>query len=87
VWIYAIPLFSTTTLRDVMPNSDGHFSLYAMAPGSYRVVACDAQQDIDFHSAEGLAAWAGKGQTVTVDPGGTASVELDAVHIAPEGAQ
>jgi hypothetical protein len=56
VWIYAIPLFSTTTLRDVMPNSDGHFSLYAMAPGSYRVVACDAQQDIDFHSAEGLAA-------------------------------
>jgi hypothetical protein len=87
VWIYAIPLFSTTTLRDVMPNSDGHFSLYAMAPGSYRVVACDAQQDIDFHSAEGLAAWAGKGQTVTVDPGGTASVELDVVHIAPEGAQ
>lgn len=87
VWIYAIPLFSTTTLRDVMPNSDGHFSLYAMAPGSYRVVACDAQQDIDFHSAEGLAAWAGKGQPVTVDPGGTASVELDVVHIAPEGAQ
>jgi hypothetical protein len=87
VWVYAIPLFSTTTLRNVMPNSDGHFSLYAMAPGSYRVVACDAQQDIDFHSAEGLAAWAGKGQTVTVDPGGTASVELDVVHIAPEGAQ
>ena len=88
VWIYAIPLFSTAAaLRNVMPNSDGHFSFYAMAPGSYRVVACDAQQDIDFHSAEGLAAWAGKGQTVTVDPGGTASVELDVVHIAPEGAQ
>jgi hypothetical protein len=88
VWIYAIPLFSTAAaLRNVMPNSDGHFSFYAMAPGSYRVVACDAQQDIDFHSAEGLAAWAGKGQTVTVDPGGTASVELDVVHIAPEGSQ
>ena len=88
VWIYAIPLFSTAAaLRNVMPNSDGHFSFYAMPPGSYRVVACDAQQDIDFHSVEGVAAWAGKGQTVTVDPGGTASVELDVVHAAPEAAQ
>lgn len=85
VWVYAIPLFSTAAaLRNVMPNSDGQFSFYAMAPGSYRVVACDAQQDIDFHSAEGLAAWAGKGQTVTVDPGGTASVQLDVAHLAPE---
>jgi hypothetical protein len=87
VWIYAIPLFSTATaLRDVMPNSDGHFSFYAMAPGSYRVIACDAPQEIDFHSAEGLAAYAGKGQTVTVDPNGTASVQLDVVHIAQQGA-
>jgi hypothetical protein len=44
------------------------------------VVACDAAQEIDFHSTEGLAAWAGKGQTVTVDPGGTASVELEILH-------
>ncbi len=88
VWIYAIPLFSTTAaLHDVMPNSDGQFSFYAMPPGSYRVVACDAEQDIDFHSAEGLAAWAGKGQTVTVDPGGTASAQLEVIHAAPEAAQ
>ena len=26
------------------------FLFYAVAPGSYRVVACDAQQEIDFHS-------------------------------------
>ena len=88
VWVYAIPLFSTATaLRNVMPNSDGHFSFYAMAPGSYRLVACDAPQEIDFHSAEGLAAWAGKGETVSVDAGGTASAELDVLHIASEEAQ
>jgi hypothetical protein len=88
VWVYAIPLFSTaTTLRNVMANSDGHFSFYTVVPGSYRVVACDAQQEIDFHSPEGLAAWAGKGQTVTVDPGGTVSVQLDVTHIAAEAAR
>jgi hypothetical protein len=87
VWIYAIPLFSTPTrLPEGSMESTGQFNIPMLAPGSYRVVACDAQQDIDFHSPEGLAAWAGKGQTVTVDPGGTASVELDILHM-PEAAQ
>jgi hypothetical protein len=86
VWIYAIPLFSTPArLPEGSMESNGQFSIPMLAPGSYRVVACDSQQDIDFHSPEGLAAWAGKGQTVTVDPGGTASVELDILHV-PEAA-
>jgi hypothetical protein len=83
VWIYAIPLFSTSgNLPEGSLQSSGQFTIPNVAPGSYRVVACDAPQEIDFHSTEGLAAWAGKGQTVTVDPGGTASVELDIVHTA-----
>jgi hypothetical protein len=82
LWIYAIPLFATAgQAPNVMPSPTGQFSFYNLAPGSYRVVACDAQQDIDFHSPEGLAIWAGKGQTVSVDPGGTASVDLDVVHM------
>lgn len=81
-WIYAIPLFSTAArLPEGSVQANGQFTIPDLAPGSYRVVACDAQQEIDFHSAEGLAAWAGKGETVTVDPGGTASVELDVLHI------
>lgn len=88
IWIYAIPLFSSPSpLRNVMPNSDGQFSFYGVAPGSYRLVACDSQQEIDFHSPDALAAWAGKGQTVTVDPGGTASAELTVLHIASGAAQ
>ncbi|MGB9032403.1 MAG: carboxypeptidase-like regulatory domain-containing protein [Acidobacteriaceae bacterium] len=82
VWIYAIPLFSTPAqLPEGSMDSSSQFTIPMLAPGSYRVVACDSQQDIDFHSPEGLAAWAGKGQTVTVDPGGTASVELDILHV------
>jgi hypothetical protein len=82
LWIYAIPLFSTAaSLPEGSLQADYQFNISNLAPGSYRVVACDAQQEIDFHSPEGLAAWAGKGQTVTVDPGGTASVDLDILHM------
>jgi hypothetical protein len=83
LWIYAIPLFSTpANLPTGSLQANGQFTIPNLAPGSYRVVACDAPQEIDFHSAEGLVAWAGKGQTVTVEAGGTASVDLDILHIA-----
>ncbi len=88
LWIYAIPLFSTSAmLPEASLQSNNQFTISNLAPGSYRVVACDAPQEIDFHSPEGLAVWAGKGQTVTVDPGGTANVDLDVVHMNPEEAQ
>jgi hypothetical protein len=82
VFIYAIPQFSMSgDLPEGSMQSSGQFTIPNLPPGSYRVVACDSPQEIDFHTAEGLAAWAGKGQTVTVDPNGTASVELDILHV------
>lgn len=82
VWIYAIPLFSTAgRLPEGSAQSNGSFTLSNLAPGSYRVVACDSPQEIDFHTPEGLAAWSGRGQTVSVEAGGTASVQLDVVHV------
>lgn len=85
VWIYAIPLFpNVAPLPSVMPNPSGQFAFQDVSPGSYRVVACDTPQEIDFHSPEGLAVWAGKGQTVTVDAGGTASASLEIMHMELE---
>lgn len=82
IWIYAIPLFSTSgDMHNVMPGDTGQFTFYNLAPGSYRVVACDAPQEIDFHSAEAMAAWAGKGQTVTVNAGETANAQLNVIHM------
>lgn len=86
VWIYAIPLFPSPGIVPTgfaAPN--GQFTIPNLAPGSYRVVACDSQQQIDFRSPESLAAWAGKGQTVTVDPGSSAHVDLTV--ISTEGAE
>lgn len=77
VLVYAIPLFPSpgnVPTKFVQPNRQ--FTISNLAPGSYRVIACDTPQEIDFHSPEGLATWAGKGETVTVEAGGSAHVEL-----------
>jgi Carboxypeptidase regulatory-like domain len=81
IWVYAIPLFPTTGhLPETVLRNNNPFTIANLAPGSYRVIACDAPQEIDYHSQEGLAAWSGKGQVVTVDPNGTANVELTVIH-------
>ena len=65
----------------------GQFTIPNLPPGSYRVVAFDAQQEIDFHTPEGLAKYSGKGQTVTVEAGGTANVQLDLIQTGNVDAQ
>lgn len=77
MFVYAIPLFpSASELPQAVTQSDRTFSIGNLAPGSYRVVACAAPQEIDFHSSEGLSAWTGQGQSVTVAAGSTASVAV-----------
>jgi len=77
--VCAIPLFPTVMQMPVtMTAADGSFKFANLAPGSYRVAPCESPQTIDFHSADGLSAWTGKGQVVTVTAGGTAQVSLPA---------
>lgn len=79
VQLCAIPLFPTVAqMPTTMTSSDGSFTFMNLAPGSYRVTPCDAPQEIDFHSADELTAWTGKGQVVTVPAGGSAQVTLSA---------
>jgi hypothetical protein len=85
--VYAIPLFASSgeaTVVGMQPS--GEFSFTGLPPGPYRVAAFTTPQKIDFHSAEGLAKYSGSGQTVTVEPGGTANVQLDSVDTGPGGA-
>lgn len=79
VQLCAIPLFATVAqMPTTMTSSDGSFTFMNLAPSSYRVTPCDAPQEIDFHSADGLSAWTGKGQVVSVPAGGAAQVTLSA---------
>lgn len=78
VQVCAIPLFASVIQVPVtMAGSDGSFTFADLTPGNYRVTPCDAPQQIDFHSADGLSAWAGKGQVISVTAGGTAQVSLN----------
>ena len=85
-WIYAIPLFATTSdLPTASPDSSGKFRFDNLPPGSYRLVACDSPRQIEFRTPEGLAAWAGRGQVVSVEAGGAAHVQLDVTATAELG--
>lgn len=85
-WLYAIPLFPTNASLppSTVLDGPGKFSINPLAPGSYRVVACDSPREIEFHTPEGLEAWDGKGQVVSVETGGTTHVQLDLTSIGEQ---
>ncbi|HEY0794336.1 MAG TPA: carboxypeptidase regulatory-like domain-containing protein [Acidisarcina sp.] len=87
-YIYAIPLFpSSGQLMGTQASPSGDFAFGNLAPGAYRVVVFDTPQEIDFHSAEGLARYSSVGQVVTIEAGGEAKVQLDAPPVTNEEPQ
>ena len=81
IFVYAIPLFSTSQqLMQGSASQSGELAIPNLAPGSYRVIAFDHQQNIDFHSPEEMAKYSSMGKTVTVEAGGTVNVQLDSVE-------
>ena len=80
-FVYAIPLFSTSQqLMQGAASPSGDLSIPNLAPGTYRVIAFDHQQNIDFHSPEEMAKYSSMGKTVTVEAGGAVNVQLDSVE-------
>ena len=88
IYVYAIPLFASTgPIRMSGAQAWGEVTLAGLAPGSYRVVAFDAPQEIDFHTPEGLAKYSAMGETATVDAAGSAHVQLGVIHTGNAEAQ
>jgi hypothetical protein len=80
VFIYAIPLFPTTSqVPQGFAYGSSQFTIPNLAPGSYHVVALDGSTEIDPSDPQQLAKYTGKGQTVTVEANGTASVQLEVI--------
>jgi hypothetical protein len=78
-FIYLLPQFD---LASVIPES-GPLSqtsqIANLQPGTYRVIALDQAFDLEYRNPKALEPYAGKGQTITLEPGGTANVDLDVV--------
>jgi len=81
IFLYAIP---TTQTSSQIPQTQGQgtdsITFPNLAPGTYRVVAYDRFQQINLSDPQQLAEIASRGQTVTVSPGATASIQLDMIH-------
>jgi len=84
-WVYAVP---TSQTASQIPQAQGILQrpdpviIANLAPGTYRVVAYDRSQEIDLNSPQQLAEIASKGQTVTVTPGATVSIQIELIHTA-----
>jgi hypothetical protein len=86
VFVYAIPQFAYMGRIAQMPTAlIGNFELPNLAPGTYSVIAFDRNIEIDADDADGLARISAQGQTVTVEAGGMAQVQLNVIHGGEEG--
>jgi hypothetical protein len=81
-FVQAVPLFPSTTQipMSAVFGANREFSMANVPPGSYCVVASDRPQEIDTGDPQEMARVTANGQTVTVEAGGTVSVQLDAVQ-------
>jgi hypothetical protein len=87
-YIYAVPLSpATSRMPQVVARDTGQFSMSNVAPGSYRVLAFDRPVEIDATDAQAIAKYAGQGQTVTVEPNGSANVQLDVIRTGNEDSE
>jgi len=88
IFAYAIPQFPSTA-QLVMAATQGAFPLMFgnLAPGTYRVAAFDKPDEIDLDDSQAMAQFNSQGQTVTVEAGATASVELDVIQTAHGGGE
>jgi hypothetical protein len=83
VFAYAIPQFpSSAQMQMSATQGSGTLMFGNLAPGTYRVVALDKPEEIDMDDPAAMARWSAHGQLVTVEPGATASVQLDVFQTA-----
>lgn len=87
IFAYAIPQFgSVGRIPQAFRRMDGTYEFHAVAPGTYTVVAFDGRHEIDTDDRDELARIAAQGKTATVEPGGTAEVEVKAIATGDEAA-
>jgi hypothetical protein len=80
-YLYVIPQFDTpSVLPQSMPLQQAAFTVN-LQPGTYRVLALDHPVDLEYRNPKAMEVYAGKGQTVTLEPNGTANLEVDVIPV------
>ncbi|HYK36775.1 carboxypeptidase-like regulatory domain-containing protein [Alloacidobacterium sp.] len=76
-YLYLVPQFATSSgVQESIPLQQT-VNIPNLQPGTYRVFALDHPVDLEYHNPKALQEYADRGQTVTLEPNGTASIDLD----------
>jgi hypothetical protein len=87
VYLYAIPQFaSAARIPQMTLGNASEFNWPRIPPGTYRVIAFDKERQINLDDAKEMARWNSLGQLVKVNPGGTATVQVEVIKTADLGA-
>jgi hypothetical protein len=79
-YFYAVPLSDAAgRMRWMTLESGKAASLSGLSPGSYRVFAFDAPQELEYHDPEAMQALGDRGKTVSLEANGQTTVQLDVV--------
>jgi hypothetical protein len=78
-----IPESEAAVERSVVFAADGTATLSGLPPGSYLAFASTANHQVEYRNPTVMAQFSGKGQTVTLNPGGTAHVTIDSLLDPP----
>lgn len=79
-WIYLIPsTASAEPVYSVHSNGQGGYDATNLPPGSYRAIAFEQRYQADYTDTATLAPFAAHVKTVTLEAGGKAVLDLDAV--------
>lgn len=79
-YVSLVPQFEKPgQLPDHIQISQNVTQISNLPPGTYRVLAFDEPQQLEYMNPQTMSAFAGKGQTVTLEAGGSAKVSLDVI--------
>lgn len=80
-FLYLVPQFDTSSVvQQAVPLSQTT-NIPNLQPGTYRVFALDRPLDLEYRNPKALESYAGKGQTMTLEPNSTANIDLDVVSV------
>jgi hypothetical protein len=78
-YLYLVPQFDTTSVVPQSVPLQESANTLNLQPGTYHVLALDRPLDFEYRDPKALEPYTGKGQSVTLEPNGSANIDVDIV--------
>ncbi len=85
IYLQLIPQTGAAIEHSAVFAADGTANLYNLPPGAYLAMASTSRRQIEYRNPAVMTALAGKCQSVSVEPGGTAHITIESLVDLPAG--